>query len=328
MARNSDHSPGGESRNPNLGNPGDFKDVDTIILDLDDTIVAGTPALLAYVDTIYRGLARMSRLPLSDVAEGFKDIRAEEIYAFASAFNDHGPLKEKFPHRDLNAEFGVIREQAEQAMIAVLEPDPDFVQAIKQWREQGYRLIMMTEGPGSATAVKLNAIGLADDMDELAVVSETTPTGIDDLEAEYPSTIWPRVKNLPAGFKAKPEVIAETLKDWGVDPNRSVMIGNRVDRDLAPMQSLGARTILVTQFDRPNEDALKQRFMDLIFAGGERPPGSGGAVSEDKGGITPDAELPHAGRLTELLPGPPGYQPGKEPGQAPDGPDVQSRRRP
>ncbi|MEM6904243.1 MAG: HAD family hydrolase, partial [Pseudomonadota bacterium] len=285
MARGLHPAPGGG--NLAAGNPADFAHVDTIVMDLDDTIVSGTPALLAYVETLYQGLARMSRLPIEKVAEGFKGIRAQEIYAFANAFNDHGPLKDKFPHRDLNEEFALVREQANKAMIEALDADPDFIAAIDGWHAKGYRLIVMTEGPGSATAMKLDAVGLTDKIDQVAVVAETTPTGINDIRDAFPGKLWSKLTTLPAGFKEQPALIAEALKSWGVDPNRAVMIGNRVDRDLAPMQELGANTIHMRQYDRANEDALKKRFMELIFAGQDLPPGSGAAITDDVGGITP-----------------------------------------
>ncbi|HCI45685.1 MAG TPA: hypothetical protein DFI00_00170, partial [Rhodospirillaceae bacterium] len=70
MARNITPSSGTGSSG-SAGNPQDFAHVDTIVMDLDDTIVAGTPAILAYIETIYDGLRREARMSAEDVAAGF-----------------------------------------------------------------------------------------------------------------------------------------------------------------------------------------------------------------------------------------------------------------
>ena len=321
------HTSAGGGETPQPGDPKDFARVDTIIMDLDDTIVAGTPAVLAYIETIYEGLQREARLSAAEVAAGFGDIRGREIYAFAKAFNEHGPLRQKFPNGDLNERFKHLAERADKAFVDALAPDPDFVAAISQWQDQGYRLILMTEGPGSATVVKVDDMPWADALERVAVVAETSPVAGKAIEDLYPSKLWDRIEPLPAGFKEDPEVIAAALDRMGVDPKRAVMIGNRTDRDLKAMQELGAATILVNHFNRrPDEAAMKRRLEQHLFGGKKLPKGAGSATTEDAGGITPDATLERTGRLTELLVGPPGYKPPdadtqpREPGPSHNGP--------
>ncbi len=325
MARHSQPGLGGGDQP--AGTPEDFAGVDTIIMDLDDTIVAGTPAVLAYIETIYEGLHREARLSREDVAKGFGAIRGREIYAFAKAFNEHGPLREKFRHGDLNERFKHIAERADKAFVDALNPDPDFVAAINRWHDQGYRLILMTEGPGSATMVKINDTDWGGKLDRIAVVDEVSPDPAQDVSALYPSPLWERTDRLPAGFKEERETIAAALDKMGVDPTRAVMIGNRTDRDLKPMQELGAKTILVNHFNRrPDEAAMKARIEQHLFGGRKLPKGAGAATTEDAGGITPDAVLERTLRLSELLQGPPGYTPPtasempKAPGPSHNGP--------
>lgn len=292
-------------------------------MDLDDTIVAGTPAILAYIETIYDGLRREARMSAEDVAAGFAAIRGQEIYAFTKAFNQHGPLREKFPHGDLNERFKHIAERADRAFVEALTPDEDFVAAIDTWRKQGYRLILMTEGPGSATVVKMDGTGLGEKMDQMLVVAEGDPDPAIPVREGYPSKLWDKIRQLPPGFKESRDVIGKALAEIGVDPKRTVMIGNRTDRDLKPMQELGAATILVNQFNRrPDEGAMKKRLAQHLFGGKNMPKGAGAATTEDAGGIVPDAVLERTARLTELLSGPPGYTPDvpKAPGPSHNGP--------
>jgi FMN phosphatase YigB (HAD superfamily) len=324
MARDITPASGGAGSSP-AGNPADFVHVDTIVLDLDDTIVAGTPAVLAYIETIYEGLHRETRLPREQIAKGFQAIRGRETYMFSWGFNEHGPLREKYPHGDLNERFRHIGDAAEKAFRDALTPDPDFMAALGQWHSQGYKLIMLTEGPGSATMHKLEAIGLADKLDGVAVVAERMPQGVDSAASIYPSKLWSNTIPLASGFKESSERIAEALEQFGVDPKRAAMIGNRADRDLKPLAELGARTILVNHFNRrPDEAAMKKRLGQHLFAGSSLPKGAAAATSEDKGGMTPDAVLEKTWRLTELLQGPPSFRATINP--APDQPQPDQPR--
>ncbi|MEO0391648.1 MAG: HAD family hydrolase [Pseudomonadota bacterium] len=321
MARNIHPSPGGASSPDPKGSVEDFAHVNTIVMDLDDTIVSGTPPLLAYIETLYEGLSRETRLSMAEIAKGFAEIRLNEIYAFTKALNQHGPLREKYPHGDLNERFAHIGERANKAFVDALQPDPDFVAAIERWHAQGYRLILMTEGPGSATTTKIDPLPFADALEKVGVVDETSPVPGQTLAQLYPSKLWDLIVPLPAGFKEDSQVVKAGLDAMGVDPKTTVMIGNRTDRDLKPMHELGAKTILVNHFNRrPNEAALKRQIEKYLFGGKEMPKGAGAATTEDAGGVTPDATLERTARLTELLAGPPGYVP--KTGGASPRPDV------
>lgn len=304
MARGLSNGAGG-GREPQAARTGrsGFDNVDTIVLDLDDTIVAGTPAVLAYIETIYEGLHRETRLSRADIAVGFQAIRKQEIYAFSHAFNAHGPLREKFPFGDLNQRFRHIGERAEQAFRDALQPDTGIMSAIADWKQQGYRVLLMTEGPGTATRHKVEGIGLARHLDGMIVVAENDPDADTPASRLFPSTLADRTLALPSGFKEHVGDIGKALAQFGVDPSRAVMIGNRVDRDLAPMQALGARTVLLDHFNhRPNEGALKKRLGELLFAGSKAHKGAGAATSDDSGGIVPDAVFRTTDGLVDLLP--------------------------
>ncbi|MGH2793571.1 MAG: HAD family hydrolase [Actinomycetota bacterium] len=58
--------------------------------------------------------------------------------------------------------------------------------------------------------------------------------------------------------KPDPELFRSALRDAGTTPDRVAMVGDRLDRDIAPAKSLGMRTIWVLRNEAPDEPTADQ----------------------------------------------------------------------
>jgi HAD superfamily hydrolase (TIGR01549 family) len=59
--------------------------------------------------------------------------------------------------------------------------------------------------------------------------------------------------------KPDPAIFAHTLGEAGVEPGRAVMVGDRLDRDVAPAKALGMRTVWVLRNEAPDDPTPEQR---------------------------------------------------------------------
>jgi HAD superfamily hydrolase (TIGR01549 family) len=58
--------------------------------------------------------------------------------------------------------------------------------------------------------------------------------------------------------KPDPAIFAHTLREAGVAPERVVMVGDRLDRDIAPAKALGMRTVWVLRNEAPDHPTAAQ----------------------------------------------------------------------
>ena len=59
--------------------------------------------------------------------------------------------------------------------------------------------------------------------------------------------------------KPDPAIFAAALRESGADASRVVMVGDRLDRDIAPAKALGMRTIWVLRNEAPDDPTPEQR---------------------------------------------------------------------
>ena len=58
--------------------------------------------------------------------------------------------------------------------------------------------------------------------------------------------------------KPDPAIFVHTLREAGVAPERAVMVGDRLDRDIAPAKALGMRTVWVLRNEAPDHPTAAQ----------------------------------------------------------------------
>lgn len=231
--------------------------VDTVIIDIGDTLLPTGKAYSIATRVLYDGLAKDSRLPVKDVADGLLALPCQELLTLPYGLNQHAGLREKFPGVDLVERFAPLRQRMTQTLLDNAAADHDSVDFLKRLKQQGRRVILMTGMPESAARLVVRGAGLAGLADRIYagpdIEPDSPPADSAARPANNPSlaermaldTSEP-VRVMPPGLDPRQQ-LAHVLAVENIQPAQCLRIADNPRQDIAPANELGLRTVLATQ---------------------------------------------------------------------------------
>lgn len=230
--------------------------IDTVIMDIGDTLIATGPAYANATRIFYDGLAKESRLSVTEVADGLLSLRNQEFLALPYGLNQHPALREKFPTGDLVEQFAPLRQRSFQAFLERAHADRDTVEFVKRLKDQGRRVVFMTELPESAARFVVAGSGLAGLADHIYAAQDIEQDpAVEQSGAANAASLNETLANgdmsepltiLPTAINAR-EQLQFILLAENAAPETTLRIADDARHDIAPANSLGVRTALMTE---------------------------------------------------------------------------------
>ncbi|MEO0393412.1 MAG: hypothetical protein AAF213_09205 [Pseudomonadota bacterium] len=257
-----------------------LRGVDTVIIDIGDTLVATGRAYTKATRTFYDGLRKETRLSMDEVADGLRHLRNQEFLALPYGLNQHPGLREKFPTGDLVEQFAPLRQRTFQEFMDRSQADRDTVDFLKRLKKQGTKVIFMTSLPESAARFVIQGAGLSGLADKTyaAMDIEQDPALADGQAAN--ST--PLNDSLGGGTDEPivildPELdvkqqLAAVMDAEGAQPASTLRIADNRRKDIAPANELGLRTALMTGHRDRTDDKFLRAMRELRQGTGEVQP--------------------------------------------------------
>ncbi|MBV6634013.1 MAG: HAD family hydrolase [Alphaproteobacteria bacterium] len=224
--------------------------VDTVVIDLGDTLIPLGQARNTATKIYYDALARESGLDKVTLADGLRHPRNQELLALPFGLNSHPGLTAAFPDQDLVQKFAPLGLQMRRTFGDLVAADRPTVAFLERLKEQGRKVVVMTALPESAARYALRESGLTN------LVHHTYPG--QDIEQEAPGGANSRRLNqvlgggteapmtaIPAGLNMR-EKLQFVMAAEGAKADSSLRIADHVRRDLGPAKSLGLRTAHIT----------------------------------------------------------------------------------
>jgi HAD superfamily hydrolase (TIGR01662 family) len=214
--------------------------VSAVVLDFGHTLVnyeADEAALLESYHDIhdYLGMAGISREPIPDdlmmqvfkrlsqmITASYEDGQIEELDCIA-LYDD------AFRHLGYHLDRDLLHKVLEldhRALCSQFEVPFDTIEALRQIRERGYRVGIVSNATptGSVMRHDLEVLGLAELIDA----------------ATYSSEVGYR--------KPHPRIYLSTVEALGVAPETCIFVGDRVKEDVVGAQAIGMRAVLTHEF--------------------------------------------------------------------------------
>lgn len=262
-----------------------FDNIDTVIIDLDDTLAPTRKAYIKYASTLIKSISKASGLSVNEIISGFNELHAEhKIFQLENGINNHRQLKEKFPNEDLQKKFTKQIKEAEKVHEKEIKPSKDTLEALKTLKKRGVKLILYTAGPSNYTVKKLNQAGLADVFDNIYAVKDMRPQDSENAKAKYPDFEWEKVTEVCLYPKSKPEVLEQIIKDAHTTPSKVAVMGDSLVRDVGIARTVGAKAVFVTGYLNESLSGADKNMVVKIFTGGavkEEDSLRGGAVKKE-----------------------------------------------
>ncbi len=150
-------------------------------------------------------------------------------------------VREFLPHLDLRADDAADREF--DGYLAVYQPAwacfPDAVRTLRRVRAAGLLAAVLTNGNQEHQQLKLERVGLTDEVDAL-FTSDQFPLG-----------------------KPDPRTFAGSCERLGVAPSDAVMVGDSIDNDVEGAVGAGLGGVLLDRLDRhPDTEHTRIRSLD------------------------------------------------------------------
>ncbi|MGW5188560.1 HAD family hydrolase [Kribbella sp. NPDC004138] len=118
----------------------------------------------------------------------------------------------------------------------------DAVPGLRAVRADGLRAVVLTNGNGDHQRMKLDRLGLTDEIDEL-ISGDTLPVG-----------------------KPDPRAFAHALERLAAEPHDVVMVGDSLENDIRGAQSVGIPAVLVDRHDaQPGADVPRVRELTQVL---------------------------------------------------------------
>lgn len=241
------------------------KKLRAVVFDVDETIIPGAINAYTYVDALMRRLADETGLPRKKIEQGFHGHVKGGVYALTHALNGHDHLRDHFgPGVDIVKKLQHVIDDVHDEYEATLKPLKDMVSALHCLKSQGVKLLVASEGPGSATVHKLEVLGIAHLFDHIYTAHENDPDPNYPVRQIYPSSAWGRVRHLPKHFKASDAGYKQIVRDLKMHASEIAMVGDKPARDILTAAKAGMRTVRVTWYTDWSDDTQLKEFFNLI----------------------------------------------------------------
>ncbi|HHT9130518.1 MAG TPA: uridine diphosphate-N-acetylglucosamine-binding protein YvcK [Candidatus Brocadiaceae bacterium] len=201
--------------------------IKAVIFDLDDTLYDCTGSL---IDASRKRAARA-------MVEAGLPCTEEEVYRLQKELTDkHGPYYLVFNeivnkyHAD-NKLVNIAYKAYNSSEVSVIKPFPDVIPTLKELKEMGYKLFLLTIGVHERQEKKINTLELRPYFDEMVINDQEIGLLMEDC-------------------------IRDLIKRHNINAGEVAMVGDRVREELRIAKSLGMTTIQMLHGRFKNEPAM------------------------------------------------------------------------
>ena len=257
-----------------------LKDIDTVIIDISDTLLPTSRAYTHATRTLYEGLQKDTRIPMDDIADGMLHLRNQELLALPYGLNHHPALREKFSTGDLVEDYAILRQRMFQEFQDNVQVDRDTFDFVKKLKAQGTKVVFATSLPESAARFVIQASGLggmadktyaAQDIEQDPAINGGMAANTAPLNETLGGGTDEPIAIVPPGLNVKAE-LAHIMAAEGADPARTLRIADNARKDIAPANELGLRTAIMTAHRGKGDKGFAQAMRRLRRGTGEVQP--------------------------------------------------------
>jgi FMN phosphatase YigB (HAD superfamily) len=211
--------------------------VDLVIVDLDHTVFDWTVDWCREVRTIVASLAA-SGLPPRETCAALRAVHVRRgTMDAAAALAD---LRAAMAGRGRRADWVGAARRARRAAGPL--GAPGVARTLARLAREGCRLIAYTESPAAAAWWRLGRAGVAEAFDRVIAARPAEPAGRADL-ARWPAPRRAPIACAPWWPKGSAAALAEIIDDLGGTPARTCVVGDHLDKDVAPAAAIGAAAV-------------------------------------------------------------------------------------
>ena len=223
------------------------KIVDTIIIDLDNTIFDWFAVWFASFDPVYKEIIRVTGRPASEIEAEIRAVhQARRTSEYTFLIEEIDALKDIRAGNDIRSIFHDAIELSRHGRDQNLKLYPSVFTCLWDIKKKGTKIIAYTESMGFYSAYRLKRFGLDGVIDVLfSPEDHDTPTGVSvekmrRLPDEFYELQVTDVRHTPPGeLKPNPAVLLDIIKMVGATADRCAYVGDSMFKDVAMARDVG-----------------------------------------------------------------------------------------
>ncbi|TGS10061.1 HAD family hydrolase [Mesorhizobium sp. M2E.F.Ca.ET.209.01.1.1] len=217
------------------------KIVDTLIIDLDNTIYDWFAIWYSSFNPIYEEIIRTSGKSVEDVQKSIRDVhqrRRTSEYTFL--IEEIDALQEQRQSGDIRKKFEESIRASQQARDKNLKLYPGVFRSLWAIKNSGTKIVAYTESMAFYSAYRLKRVGLDGVIDVLfSPQDHDIPVGVSieklrSLPDDFYDLQVTEARHTPIGeLKPNPRVLLDIIRSVGSQPDRCAYVGDSIYKDVA-----------------------------------------------------------------------------------------------
>jgi len=217
------------------------KIVDTLIVDLDNTIFDWFAVWYASFEPIYKEIIRVTGQPVDKIEADIRDIHhARRTSEYTFLIEEVEVLKDLRKAGDIRACFQDAIDAARRGRDQTLKLYPSVIRCLWDVKKKGTQIVAYTESMGFYSAYRLKRFGLDGVIDVLfSPEDHDVPTGVSvdklrRLPDEFYELQVTEIRHTPPGeLKPNPRVLLDIIQAVGAKASRCAYVGDSLFKDVA-----------------------------------------------------------------------------------------------
>lgn len=223
------------------------KIVDTLILDLDNTLFDWFAVWYASFKPVYDEIIAVSGKPIDEVEAAIRNVhQARRTSEFTFLIEEIDTLAEARAAGDIRDRFRDAIELSRRGRDQNLKLYPSVFPSLWELKKKGTKIVAYTESMGFYSAYRLKRFGLDGVIDVLfSPMDHEMPSGISiERLRRHPDEFYQlqvtEVRHTPPGeLKPNPRVLLDIIKETGAKIERCAYVGDSLFKDVAMARDVG-----------------------------------------------------------------------------------------
>lgn len=245
------------------------KIIDTLILDLDNTLFDWFAVWYASFKPVYSEIIAVSGKPVDEVEAAIRKVhQARRTSEYTFLIEETDVLADARGAGDIRDRFRDALELSRRGRDQNLKLYPSVFPSLWELKKKGTKIVAYTESMGFYSAYRLKRFGLDGVIDVLfSPTDHEIPSGVSvDRLRRHPDEFYQlqvtEVRHTPPGeLKPNPRVLLDIIKDIGAKIDRCAYVGDSLFKDVAMARDVGVLDVHAQfgESQRRSEYSLLQR---------------------------------------------------------------------
>jgi FMN phosphatase YigB (HAD superfamily) len=223
------------------------KTIDTLILDLDNTIFDWFAVWYASFEPIYKAIIKETGLPVEKIEADIRAVhQARHTSEYTFLIEEIEALQTIRQNGDIRTRFGDALETSHRGRDQNLKLYPTVFRCLWDLKKKGTKIIAYTESMGFYSAYRLKRFGLDGVIDILfSPEDHAVPAGLSvdklrRLPDEFYELQVTEIQHTPLGeLKPNPRVLMDIITAVGATASRCAYVGDSLFKDVAMARDVG-----------------------------------------------------------------------------------------